>query len=90
MPWQEFVFTAGSLVAILTLAPTLADVRSSVPRTTSVPSALVALTYAVAFLTLDLPLSAAGSVATGALWAGIAVRRDAGDGPAETAAPAAD
>lgn len=74
MPWQDLIFTAGSFIAILSLAPTLTDVRSSVPRTTSVPSAVIALTYTVAFLTLGLTFSALGSLATGTLWLAIAVR----------------
>ncbi|MFD1514773.1 hypothetical protein [Halomarina rubra] len=74
MPWQDLVFTAGSFIAILTLAPTLTDVRSSVPRTTSVPSALVAFVYAVAFFSLGLVFSALGSLATGLLWSAIAAR----------------
>ncbi|MWG35086.1 hypothetical protein [Halomarina oriensis] len=74
MPWHDLVFTAGSLLAIVTLAPTLTDVRSSVPRTTSVPSALVAFVYTVAFLTLGLTFSAVGSLMTGVLWGAIALR----------------
>lgn len=80
MPWQDLVFTAGSLLAIVTLAPTLADVRSSVPQTTSVPSALVAFVYTVAFLSLGLTFSALGSLATGVLWTAIAVRCAPGGG----------
>ncbi|MFC5972519.1 hypothetical protein ACFPYI_14360 [Halomarina salina] len=74
MPWQDLIFTAGSFVAILSLAPTLTDVRSSVPRTTSVPSAVIALTYTLAFVTLGLTFSALGSLATGTLWVAIALR----------------
>lgn len=45
---------------------------ASVPFGTGIPSALIGLLYGSTFVTMDVPLSAVGSLATGILWSLIA------------------
>jgi hypothetical protein len=73
--WQDIIFLAGSVFSLLVLGPTLWDGTANVPLGTSCPSAIIGLVYGTAFLTLDMPLSAAGAFLTGVVWSLIAAIR---------------
>jgi hypothetical protein len=73
--WQDLIFLAGSVFSLLVLAPTLRDKSANVPLGTSFPSAIIGIVYGTAFLTLDMPLSAAGAFLTGIVWSLIAAIR---------------
>lgn len=73
--WQDIIFLAGSIFSLLVLAPTLWDRTANVPLGTSFPSAIIGLVYGTAFLTLGMPLSAAGAFLTGVVWSFIAAIR---------------
>lgn len=75
MIWQEIVFTAGSIVSMVVLAPTLTDRTATVPLGTSLPSALLGFIYGAAFVSMGLVFSAVGAFATGLLWSLIALLR---------------
>lgn len=75
MIWQDLVFLVGSVSSMVVLVPTLRDASAKVPLGTSLPSAAIGTAYAVAFFTLGMSLSAAGSLITGVTWALIATLR---------------
>ncbi|WP_458189584.1 hypothetical protein [Haladaptatus sp. NG-WS-4] len=73
--WQDIVFLAGSVFSLLVLVPTLRDSMAHIPLGTSLPSATIGIIYGTAFLSLDMSLSATGSLLTGVMWSLIAVLR---------------
>lgn len=75
MPWQDIGFTVGQAIMALTLAPTIWDSDSAVPRWTSVPTATVLFAFVALYGSLGFWLSAAVSAATAAAWTGVAVWR---------------
>lgn len=66
--WQDLVFLAGSASSLFVLLPTLRDATANVPLGTSLPSAVIGLVYGVTFVTLGMPLSAAGAFLAGSMW----------------------
>lgn len=66
--WQDLVFMIGSGLSIVFLAPTLRDPNARVPLSTSAPSALIGVAYAISFATLGMGLSAAGAFTAAAMW----------------------
>ncbi|GAB3017679.1 hypothetical protein [Natronobiforma cellulositropha] len=72
MIWQDLVFSFGSALSIVFLAPTLRDVSARVPLGTSLPSMGIGGVYALTFASLGMPFSAAGSAAAAGMWSLIA------------------
>ncbi|RBI60306.1 hypothetical protein [Halomicrococcus sp. NG-SE-24] len=70
--WQEYVFLAGSIVIMISLIPTLRDEEASVPLRTSLPSVVVLFAQTLAFLSMGLMFSAAGTGMGFGLWSLIA------------------
>ncbi len=68
MSWQDAVLTAGSVVFVLALLPTLAPSSGKPARSTSLAQGSVLLVFAATYLTLALPLTAAITATSGALW----------------------
>lgn len=78
--WQDFIFLVGSVVSIVSLTPTLRSALASVPLATSLPSAIIGISYGATYFTLGMPFSAAGSLAAGFMWSLIlAFRRPTDD-----------
>lgn len=75
MMWQDVVFLAGSVFSLLVLVPTLRDSMANVPLGTSLPSAAIGIVYGLAFLSLDMLLSAGGALLTGVMWSLVAALR---------------
>jgi len=73
--WQDVMFLIGSLISIITLAPTLRDGNSRVPLATALPSATLGLVYATTFISLDMTFSAVGSLVGGVMWSLIGLFR---------------
>lgn len=72
MKWQEVVFLGGSIVIMLSLVPTLRDEDATVPLRTSVPSVVVLFCQTLAFTSLGMISSAAGTAMGFGLWTLIA------------------
>lgn len=75
MPWQDLIFTAGSVFSLVVLAPLLGDKMAQVPYGTSVPSALIGLIYGGTFYSMGMVYSAFGAAAAGIMWGLIALLR---------------
>lgn len=75
MVWQDTVLAVGSVGLLLTLLPTLADENAEVPRTTSIPTAMVLYLFAGTYSTMGFWASAGVSFLTASVWAAIAVKR---------------
>lgn len=84
--WQDIVILAGSIVAIVSLFPTLLDEDASVPLSTSVPTLVVLSGQGVAFYTLGLMGSAIGAGAGFVVWSLIAYHK-APEDSVQTPAP---
>lgn len=72
MNWQDAVFLGGSIVIMLSLVPTLRDEDAKIPLRTSVPSVVVLLCQTLAFSSLGMTASAAGTGMGFGLWTLIA------------------
>ncbi|WP_266078084.1 hypothetical protein [Haladaptatus caseinilyticus] len=70
--WQEYVFLAGSIVIMISLIPTIRDEEAQVPLRTSLPSVVVLFVQTLAFLSMGLTASAAGTGMGFGLWSLIA------------------
>lgn len=71
----EMVFLVATAVQIIFTLPVIFDRGSTVPRETSVPTALVWFVYAVTYVTISFPLAAVASALGGALWVVVALFR---------------
>lgn len=72
MSWQDVVFTVGNVFFAVALVPTLRDRRARVPRSTSLPNAIVLATFVVPEVTLGLIGTATMSAFMALGWAAIA------------------
>lgn len=75
MIWQDAILTAGSVFFCLALIPTLRDRTASIPRFTSVTTALWLVAFAATQVTLGLRLAPVCEVVCAGCWAFIALRR---------------
>lgn len=75
MMWQDLVFMVGTFALALMLLPTLLDTDAAVPRTTSLPTAVVVSAFVVAFASMGMWLAAAGNVLSVLFWLVIAAKR---------------
>jgi len=75
MMWQDVIFLLGSIFSLIVLVPTLRNPMAHVPLGTSLPSAIIGITYGVTFFSLGMYLSAVGAALTGVLWSLIAALR---------------
>ncbi|WP_256685021.1 hypothetical protein [Halococcus qingdaonensis] len=71
----EMVFLGATVFQIAFTLPVLLDSGSTVPRETSVPTALVWFVYAATYVTISYPLAAIASALGGALWLVVAFYR---------------
>jgi hypothetical protein len=71
----EMVFLGATAVQIVFTLPVLLDSGSTVPRETSIPTALVWFVYAATYVTISFPLAAVASALGGTLWAFVAFFR---------------
>ncbi len=71
----EIVFLGATVVQIVFTLPVLLDSGSTVPRETSIPTALVWFVYAATYVTISFPLAAVASALGGALWGFVALFR---------------
>lgn len=67
--WQDLVFTLGSSLSIVFLAPALRDANARIPLATSGPSVIIGGAYAFTFATLGMTFSATGALVTCLMWA---------------------
>lgn len=72
-PWQDAVFTAGSIVFLIALIPTILG-PSKPAASTSAMTGTVLLLFAVTYLTLGLYLSAVTTSLTAAAWLTVLVQ----------------
>jgi hypothetical protein len=74
VPWQDWVFSAGGFLILLSLIPTLrGDQKPAL--TTSVMSAAVVASFAVTMATLELWLSALANGGISLAWGVLAMQR---------------
>jgi hypothetical protein len=66
------IFLVGGIISSLLLLPTLLSQTARVPRTTSVPTAILLLVYGVTFLSLGMTTASLGSFISFVLWVAIA------------------
>lgn len=66
-PWQDAVFTAGTIVFLLALIPTILG-PSKPAASTSAMTGGVLLLFSLTYLTLDLYLSAVTTLLTATAW----------------------
>jgi hypothetical protein len=71
----EMVFLGATAIQIVFTVPVLFDSGSTVPRETSIPTALVWFIYAATYVTIAYPLAAIASALGGVLWLVVAVYR---------------
>ncbi|WP_435077017.1 hypothetical protein [Halococcus sp. AFM35] len=71
----EMVFLGATVIQIVFTLPVLLDSGSTVPRETSIPTALVWFVYAATYVTISFPLAAVASALGGVLWAFVALFR---------------
>ena len=71
----ETVFLAATTFQIIFTLPTLFDRGSTVPRETSIPTAIVWLVYGVTYFTISYPLAGIASIVGGTLWGLVALFR---------------
>lgn len=76
--WQDLIFLLGSIFSIVSLTPTLRSAVASIPWATSLPSAAIGLVYGTTYMTLDMTLSAVGSLLAGLMWSLILLFRRPG------------
>jgi hypothetical protein len=57
MSWQDWVLSGSELGFVLALIPAIRDESVSIPLKTSVPTAVFLTANAIAFSTLDLPIT---------------------------------
>ena len=74
MEWQDVVLFAGNLVLSAALLPSLVG-RDKPALSTAALTALVVLTFAVTFVSLELWLSAAAASLNAVLWLAIAFQQ---------------
>lgn len=68
----DLIFTVGSLVLLVGLAPTVFDPNARISLMTSVPTAIVLFVYAVTFGYMGLVFSSISSTITCVFWTIIA------------------
>ena len=78
MQWQDAVFLGGSIVIMISLVPTLRDEDAKVPLSTSIPSVFVLFFQTLAFTSLGMTASAAGTGMGFGLWTLIAKYKSPG------------
>lgn len=67
--WQDLIFTAGSVVFILALIPTLRAPENQKPRaSTSLITGLTLVVFSATYLTLSLYLSSMTTMITALIW----------------------
>jgi hypothetical protein len=71
----EMVFLGATAIQIVFTVPVLLDSGSTVPRETSIPTALVWFIYAATYVTISYPLAAIASALGGVLWMVVALAR---------------
>lgn len=69
MTWQEWIFSAGNVVFLVTLLPTMANRKAYVPRWTSAPIAGMLALYTLAFVSYGMVLASTFCVGTVGAWA---------------------
>lgn len=74
MSIHDLIFAAGSAVFAVSLVPAVLQ-RSRIPRSTSVPTALVLTAFLVNYTTMDYSYSAATTATTCLCWWVLVVRR---------------
>ncbi len=67
MIWQDFIFTIGAWIFIVTLLPAIFG-QNKPPASTSFINALVLIFFAIAYFTLGLWLSAASAAILSLAW----------------------
>lgn len=67
MNWQDLILTAGSVVFLFALLPTIVG-PTKPAKSTSATTGIVLLVFAATYLTLDLYFTAAMTAMTGAAW----------------------
>lgn len=72
----EIVFLGASVFQIVFTLPMLLDRGSTVPRGTSIPTALVWFVYGITYFAISFPLAGIASVVGGILWGFVAVYRN--------------
>ena len=91
MEWQDAVFAVGGFVLAATVLPTLLS-GDRPALATSLALTVVLAVYTALFITLDLPLGAAGAALQSVLWGWVFLRtrRPGGEAAATAAASEAD
>lgn len=75
MAWQEWIFSIGNVVFLVTLIPTMLNKKAYVPRLTSIPILAMLACYAGAFASMRMYIACAFCVFTVWAWTHIAVCR---------------
>lgn len=72
---QDYVFTFGAFILTVNLIPTIINKNSLIVRWTSIPTAIVVLSFCIAFITLDYYLSAFANFINFLAWCFISIFR---------------
>lgn len=73
--WQDIILTAGSVIFLIALFPSLLNKKAKPAILTSLLTGLVLLVYAVVYASLSLWFSVITTVATAALWFTLATQK---------------
>ncbi len=74
MPWQDFVFSIGSWIFVISLIPTIRESQKPA-LATSLVTAIVLVFFAISYLSLGLWMSAVAVFATDIGWSILAYQR---------------
>lgn len=74
--WQDIILTVGGFVFALLLIPILKDSDATVPRITSIPTAITLFIFSITYITLDLYYSAFTNSITALCWVCISIWRN--------------
>lgn len=77
MGWEDNLIAIGQVGLGALLVPTILDPSAGVPRTTSIPTGLVLLSFVAAFWSKGMRTSAVTAGLTGLAWLLIALMRPA-------------
>ena len=72
--WQDYVFSIGLIVFNIALIPAIRS-KTKPPLGTSVPTALIQCIFVVAFASLEMWLSVAGTIVLALLWSTLAAQK---------------
>jgi hypothetical protein len=74
MPWQDFMFTIGSIIFAIALLPSIFSPHKPA-LTSSIMTGSVLYMFSMTYFTLDLTFSALSTLMTAGMWSTLAVQK---------------